>query len=68
MLLAVRLLNHAVDVKWAKNSCCALIIIDDNAITPRRDMARDPASELSIRAHQMSGQRMVRTERGASVL
>ncbi len=30
--------NHAVDVNRAKNSCCALIIIDDNAITPRRDV------------------------------
>lgn len=37
-LLAVRLLNHAIDMQWAKNSCCALIIIDDNSITPGRNM------------------------------
>jgi len=38
-LLAVRLLNHAIDVKRTKNSSDALIIIDDYAITPRRDMS-----------------------------
>jgi hypothetical protein len=37
-LLAVGLLNHAVDVNRAKNSSGALIIIDDNAITPRKDV------------------------------
>ena len=37
-LLAVCLLDHAIDVKRAKDSSGALIIVNDNSITSRRDM------------------------------